>query len=162
MAPKHPQLTSWRKRFVVIYALICGLFLLFFSSCGNQTITITQTDNGKAIQVHAGDTLVIQLDENASTGYTWAVNKIDTTILLLQSSTYTASGNLPGSAGTRVFASLAALGVKVRELKLFEPIGQRVKIAQKTVKDTPIDKLYDGWIAMLAGAHGLVEMNSRL
>ncbi len=59
-------------------------------------------------------------------------------------------------------ASLAALGVKVRELKLFEPIGQRVKIAQKTVKDTPIDKLYDGWIAMLAGAHGLVEINSRL
>jgi hypothetical protein len=59
-------------------------------------------------------------------------------------------------------ASLAALRVKVRELKLFEPIRQRVKIAQKTVKDTPIDKLYDGWIAMLAGAHGLVEINSRL
>ena len=38
----------------------------------------------------------------------------------------------------------------------------RVKIAQKTVKDAPIDKLYDGWIAMLAGAHGLVEINSRL
>jgi inhibitor of cysteine peptidase len=107
MAPKHPQLTSWRKRFVFIYALICGLFLLFFSSCGNQTITITQTDNGKTIQVHAGDTLVIQLDENASTGYTWAVNKIDTTVLLLQSSTYTASGNLPGSGGTRVFTFLA-------------------------------------------------------
>ena len=58
---------------------------------------ITQTDNGKAVQVHAGDTLVIQLDENASTGYTWAVNKIDTTVLLLQGSTYTASGNVPGS-----------------------------------------------------------------
>jgi len=38
----------------------------------------------------------------------------------------------------------------------------RVKIAQKTVKDAPIDKLYDGWIAMLTGAHGLVEINSRL
>jgi hypothetical protein len=53
-------------------------------------------------------------------------------------------------------ASLTALRVKVRELKLFELIRQRVKIAQKTVKDASIGKLYDGWIAMLAGAHGLV------
>jgi hypothetical protein len=37
-----------------------------------------------------------------------------------------------------------------------------VQIAQKTVKDQPIDKVYDGWIAMLAGAHGLIEINSRL
>jgi hypothetical protein len=59
-------------------------------------------------------------------------------------------------------ASLAALGVKVREMDLFEPIRRRVQIAQKTVKDQPIDKVYDGWIAMLAGAHGLVEINSRL
>jgi hypothetical protein len=59
-------------------------------------------------------------------------------------------------------ASLAALRVKVRAMKLFEPIRQKVKIAQKTVKDAPIEKLYDGWIAMLAGAHGLVEINSRL
>src|SRR5437762_10894063 len=58
-------------------------------------------------------------------------------------------------------ASLAALGVKLNEMKLFEPIRQRVQIAQKTVKDRPIDKVYDGWIAMLAGAHGLVEINSR-
>lgn len=60
------------------------------------------------------------------------------------------------------YASLAALGVKVRELKLFEPIRQRVKIAQKTVKDTPIEKLYDGWIAMPARAHLSVEINSRM
>ena len=59
-------------------------------------------------------------------------------------------------------ASLAALGVKLRELKLFEPIEQRVRIAQKTIKDRPIDKLYDAFISMLAGAHGLVEINTRL
>ncbi len=107
MAPKHPQLTYLRKRLVFIYALTCGLFLLFLSSCGNQTITMMQTDNGKSVQAHAGDTIVIQLDENASTGYTWAVNKTDTTVLMLQSSTYTSSGNLPGSGGTRVFTFLA-------------------------------------------------------
>jgi hypothetical protein len=59
-------------------------------------------------------------------------------------------------------ASLAALGVKLRELKVFEPIAHQVQIAQKTIKDTPTDKLYDALIGLLAGAHGLVEINTRL
>jgi hypothetical protein len=59
-------------------------------------------------------------------------------------------------------ASLAALGVQLRELKLFEPIEQRVQIAQKTIKDQPSDKLYDAFISILAGAQGLVEINTRL
>ena len=59
-------------------------------------------------------------------------------------------------------ASLAALGVKLRQLDVFGPIREKVRIAQKTVKHTPTDKLYDGLIALLAGAHGLVEINTRL
>ena len=59
-------------------------------------------------------------------------------------------------------ASLAAIGLKVRQLDLFGAIREGVLIAQKTVKYTPIDKLYDGFIAILAGAHGLVEINTRL
>ena len=59
-------------------------------------------------------------------------------------------------------ASLAALGVKVRQLKLFDPIRTQVQIRQKTVKHTPVDKLYDAFISLLAGAHGLIEINTRL
>lgn len=59
-------------------------------------------------------------------------------------------------------ASLAAIGVTLRQRDLFGPIRQQVRIGQKTVKHTPHDKLYDAFIAMLAGAHGLVEINSRL
>src|SRR5260221_5809882 len=59
-------------------------------------------------------------------------------------------------------ASLAVIGIKLAELKLFEPIKQSVQIAQKTIKDSPIDKLYDAFISLLAGAHGLVEINTRL
>src|SRR5438094_10529969 len=59
-------------------------------------------------------------------------------------------------------ASLAAIGVKLRELDLFGPIRKRVQIAQKTVKYQPIDKLYDAFISILAVAHGLVEINTRL
>ena len=59
-------------------------------------------------------------------------------------------------------ASLAAIGMKLRELKLFEPIEQKVHITQKTIKDSPTDKLYDALISLLAGAQGLVEINTRL
>ncbi len=59
-------------------------------------------------------------------------------------------------------ASLAAIGLKVKQLDLFGPIRQKVHIGQKTVKYSPHDKLYDSFITMLAGAHGQVEINTRL
>ena len=55
--------------------------------------------------------------------------------------------------------SLGAIGIKMRKLKLFEPIVQEVKIAQKIVKYSPGEKLLDAFIAILAGAQGLVEIN---
>jgi hypothetical protein len=57
---------------------------------------------------------------------------------------------------------LAAIGVHLQSLDLFEPIRQTVQIAQKTVKYAPADKLNDAFITILAGAHGIVEVNSRL
>src|SRR5438067_1713677 len=59
-------------------------------------------------------------------------------------------------------ASLAAIGVKLSQLDLFGPIRTQMKIKQKTVKHTPIDKLVDAFISLLARAHGLVEINTRL
>ncbi len=59
-------------------------------------------------------------------------------------------------------ASLAALGVHVSYLDVFGPIRETVLIAQKTVKHAPSDKLSDAFISLLAGAHGLVEINTRL
>ena len=59
-------------------------------------------------------------------------------------------------------ASLAALGRKVNQGKVFEPIAQKVKIAQKTVKYSPAEKLLDAFITLLAGGQGMVEINKRL
>jgi hypothetical protein len=59
-------------------------------------------------------------------------------------------------------ATLVGLGVKLCKLKVLEPMQERVKIGQKTVKYTPLEKLTDGLIAILAGAQGLVEINKRV
>jgi hypothetical protein len=59
-------------------------------------------------------------------------------------------------------ASLAALGARLRSLDLFDAIRQHVHIPQKTVVDAPADKLFDAFVALLSGAHGLCEVNTRL
>ena len=59
-------------------------------------------------------------------------------------------------------ATLAAIGLKIRSLKLFEIIKEHVFIKQKTIRHTPVEKLNDAFIAILAGAHGLCEINTRL
>jgi hypothetical protein len=59
-------------------------------------------------------------------------------------------------------ASLAAIGHHLRHLDLFGPVRQQVQIRQKTIKHAPTDKLYDAFIGLLAGVHGLVEINTRL
>ncbi len=75
------------------------------------------------------------------------------------------STTTPGAAHFSAQASLAGLaglGVLLRQRDVFAPIRTRVHITQKTVRHAPLDKLYDGFIAILAGAHGLVEINARL
>jgi hypothetical protein len=59
-------------------------------------------------------------------------------------------------------ATLCALGLKVRSLKLFDTLAEHVRIRQKTIRHTPLEKLQDAFIAILAGAHGLVEVNTRV
>jgi hypothetical protein len=59
-------------------------------------------------------------------------------------------------------APLAALGIRLQGLNLFGPVRDYVHIAQKTVTHTPVQKVYEAFIALLAGAHGLVEINKRL
>src|SRR5215212_4188502 len=73
--------------------------------------------------------------------------------------------NEPAAASSRLYsprATLCAIGIKLRSMKLFDTIADHVKIKQKTIKHTPVEKLQDAFIAILAGAHGLVEVNTRV
>ncbi|HXV98819.1 MAG TPA: transposase [Anaerolineae bacterium] len=56
-------------------------------------------------------------------------------------------------------ATLVALGLKVSQWKIMETIGQYVTIPQKTVQDSPLEKLSDALLTILAGGQGLVEAN---
>jgi hypothetical protein len=74
----------------------------------------------------------------------------------------TKTGNKQSTRRCSPSATLAALGIKLKHFNFFGQIAERVKINQKTVKHAPIDKLYDAFITILTGAHGLSEINTRL
>lgn len=59
-------------------------------------------------------------------------------------------------------ATLIAVGELLRTRQFFDPIHQHVVIGQKEVRHGPTDKLLDVFITILAGAHGIVEANTRL
>jgi hypothetical protein len=61
---------------------------------------------------------------------------------------------------TTPHASLVAIGTQVQQRHILDPIRQSVQIPQKTVRHSPTDKLIDALIAMLAGAQGVVEVNT--
>jgi hypothetical protein len=59
-------------------------------------------------------------------------------------------------------ASLAAIGVRMRQLGIWQVIERHVQIEQKVIKHTPLNKLLDALINILAGGQGLVEVNTRV
>lgn len=59
-------------------------------------------------------------------------------------------------------ASLAIVGIKIRQMGIWDMIGREVKIQQKTVTHTPLQKLQDAFINIMAGGQGIVEVNQRV
>lgn len=59
-------------------------------------------------------------------------------------------------------ASLAALGLQFQHLDIWSVVARHVHIKQKVRTHTPLEKLQDCFVNILAGGHGLVEINTRL
>ncbi len=59
-------------------------------------------------------------------------------------------------------ASLAVIGVYMRQLGIWATMEEHVQIKQKQVKHAPLDKLLDAFINILAGGQGIVEVNTRV
>lgn len=59
-------------------------------------------------------------------------------------------------------ASLGAVGRHMRQKGMWDAVERHVHIKQKVIEHTPTDKLLDALINMLAGGHGLVEVNTRV
>lgn len=59
-------------------------------------------------------------------------------------------------------ASLVATGLRFQQMGIWSMVGESVHIKQKVLRHTPLDKLEDCLINILAGGTGLVETNLRV
>jgi hypothetical protein len=59
-------------------------------------------------------------------------------------------------------ASLALIGLHFQRMNLWTTVRQFVQIKQKVHHHDPLDKLLDCFINILAGGHGLNEINLRV
>ena len=54
---------------------------------GTKTVTVTEKDSGRTVKLARGDTLVVRLEGNVGTGYSWGLTKNNASVLPLQSQT---------------------------------------------------------------------------
>jgi inhibitor of cysteine peptidase len=67
-------------------------------------VVLTQVDAGKSISVRPGDTIIVRLPENPTTGYEWTVDTADDEIVGPRGSDFILSPTVAmGSGGTRAF-----------------------------------------------------------
>ena len=76
--------------FVVMLALTTG--------CGSKQTKLTTADNGKTVEVKMGDQIVIELEGNPSTGYTWEAMDLDASMFQQVGGTEF-KGSSPGLVG---------------------------------------------------------------
>jgi inhibitor of cysteine peptidase len=131
-SPSSQQSLSSQGLVVGTLSIFLGLFLLLPSGCkathqgagtGRRhmtTITLTRSASGKTVETRAGDTIVVRLDENPSTGYKWAIETRHADVIALQSAEYArAHGSGVGGGGQRILtfkakkAGFAALQLKL-------------------------------------------------
>lgn len=111
-----------------------------------NTITLTDADAGKRIDMTAGDVLVVELASNPSTGYAWKLTANNGAVLRLQPDSgfaeAPATEGVTGASGVQRFVLRALTpGAVDLEIGLFPPgsdTPERVYTAQITVKQVAV------------------------
>jgi len=80
-------------------ALISGALFIFVGCDSGVPMRIDAEDNGNTITLKSGQTLVLTLESNPSTGYSWELGEFDEAVLELTSSIYLPNEQSSGKVG---------------------------------------------------------------
>ncbi len=103
----------WR---ILLLASLLGLL----AACGPKQSNLTESNDGQTSTIKVGGKVVVELDANPSTGYTWEVAELDTSILKQVGETEYKSSSpnpMPGSGGTQTLR-FEAVGPGTTTVKL--------------------------------------------
>jgi inhibitor of cysteine peptidase len=67
------------RKSILFTALI--LVCILASACSPHQTKLTEADLGKTVEINVGEQIVIQLEGNPTTGYTWEASDLDGSLL---------------------------------------------------------------------------------
>jgi predicted secreted protein len=106
---------------VLVVAALAVVAVLSLTQDGDVTpaaVSVSDADNGRAIAVALDGSVIVRLESNATTGYSWAVDSIDDQVLTVESDTYVAPTNgMVGQGGTQEM-TFRAVGPGERDVSL--------------------------------------------
>jgi inhibitor of cysteine peptidase len=88
-----------KKTATILFSLLitCGIL---FGCSPRKTLSIGEAENGKTVEINAGDILKISLAGNPTTGYNWYVSSVDAQVLVqVGDPSFIASSNAMGAGG---------------------------------------------------------------
>ena len=90
------------SRNTFILTALAAVLLLATACSSPRSVTLTDASNGGKVEVRNGGQIIIRLDGNPSTGYTWEAKDLDTTLFNQAGDPVFSSSSpgLVGSAGT--------------------------------------------------------------
>jgi len=122
------------KRIGWLFCLSLALAAVGCQSKAGQTI-LTEEDNGQTITVAAGSEIVIKLEGNITTGYSWSVQDLDAQYLQQQGEEeYKSESDLIGAGGVSTF-TFKAMQSGQTTLKMI--------YSRPFEKDTPPEKVFE-------------------
>jgi inhibitor of cysteine peptidase len=96
---------------IFLMVVLVGM-LVSVTGCSSSRVAITSADNGKELNLKIGQQIVVALEGNPTTGYTWEAVDLDSSMIQQVGSTEFKSSNtrLVGAGGTQtlVFKTLKA------------------------------------------------------
>lgn len=84
----------------IILVLTSMVLLAALTACSSKIVKVDQSMNGQTITVKKGETIVVSLAGNPTTGFNWAAADLDTSILSQKGdASFKADSNLIGAGG---------------------------------------------------------------
>ena len=121
--------TMMRTTFLCFVLLVSAVLLATPGCRSTGRVEIDEADNRGEVVLNVGDTLLLSLESNPTTGYGWEIAEIDQSILREASHEYEVeSSDLVGSGGREIwrFDALAA-GSTTLQLKYTRPWEEGVE-----------------------------------
>jgi inhibitor of cysteine peptidase len=121
-------------RLLSIWIIVLG-FGLFAGGSAEPPAMRTEADSGHAVALRIGQELILALNSNHSTGYSWIRTDTETPVLVtLGKPEYKSGGPLPGASGLEIWKFRAVRrGAQTLELEYRRPWEKHTQPADTVI-----------------------------